>query len=95
MLSEFCSLTGSEESKFKENWEKYEKLVFKYAPLEQKKSVRTLLNQYNAEECENAGMWYFKWCVYTTNIPLIMCQAIDNHWGQGIVHSSIIFLYYI
>ncbi|CAI8031483.1 hypothetical protein GBAR_LOCUS17865 [Geodia barretti] len=40
MLNEFCSLTGAEECKFKENWGKYEKLVFKYAPLEQKKSLK-------------------------------------------------------
>jgi hypothetical protein len=54
MLNEFCSLTGAEECKFKENWGKYEKLVFKYAPLEQKKSLKNLLHQYHAEECDNA-----------------------------------------
>ena len=62
MLNEFCSLTGAEECKFKENWGKYEKLVFKYAPLEQKKSLKNLLHQYHAEECDNAGRCIYKFC---------------------------------
>ena len=36
-------------------WAKYEKLVFKYAPLEQKKSVKKLLEQYKSEGNENPG----------------------------------------
>ena len=55
MLKEFCSLTGAEESTFKENWKKYEDLAFKYAPLEQKRSVKLLLSQYMAEEQDDAG----------------------------------------
>ena len=43
-----CSLTRAEENVFKDNWREYEDLVFKYAPLEQKKSVKILLGQYAA-----------------------------------------------
>ena len=64
MLNEFCSLTGAEECKFKENWGKYEKLVFKYAPLEQKKSVKILL----LGQCDNAGR-----CIYTFVHTYLRC----------------------
>ena len=56
MLKEFCSLTGAEENVFKDNWREYEDLVFKYAPLEQKKSVKILLGQFAADERDDAGM---------------------------------------
>ena len=38
-----------------EKWEKYEKLVFKYAPLEEKRLVKHLLQQYLSEKNENTG----------------------------------------
>ena len=57
MLNEFCALTGAEESNFTEAWGKYEKLVFQYAPLEKKKSVTNLLQQYQADDSDNAGIY--------------------------------------
>lgn len=56
MLNEFCVMTGADESAFGEKWKKYEGLVFKYGPLEQKKLVKCLLNQYMSEESDNAGV---------------------------------------
>ena len=45
-----------------EKWEKYEKLVFKYAPLEEKKLVKQLLQQYLSEKNETTGTG-MTWCV--------------------------------
>ena len=55
MLNEFCILTGAEESLLEEMWRKYEGLVFKYAPLETKKSVKLLIKQYLSVENSDEG----------------------------------------
>ena len=41
MIKEFCSLSGAEEGGIGESWSKYMAAVFKYAPLETKKVVKT------------------------------------------------------
>ena len=56
MLNEFCCLTAAEESKFVIAWKRYEELVFKYAPLEKKKAIKKILDEYQAEESENTGI---------------------------------------
>ena len=55
MLNEFCLVTGPEEGSFEEMWCKYEGLVFKYAPLETKKSVKRLMKQYLSVENSDKG----------------------------------------
>ena len=83
MLNEFCSLTGLEEGKFKDTWAKYEKLVIKYAPLEQKKTVKSLLRQYQSNECDNAGRCYVCiLCMYMysmANAELLMWRKAELH----------------
>ena len=87
MLNEFCSLTGADESRFKENWEEYERLVFKYAPLEQKKSVKNLMSQYLAEECDNAGR-----CIYMAMHTLSIHALQVNYLCACILHAFIYML---
>ena len=90
MLNEFCSLTGAEECKFKENWGKYEKLVFKYAPLEQKKSLKILLHQYHAEECDNDGRCIYKFCAYVALDQLhIFCTFCTMQIELQLIHSGL------
>ena len=48
-------MTGALESNFKEAWKGYEKLIFKYASLEDKRAVKKLLSEYQANERECAG----------------------------------------
>ena len=55
MLNEFCQMTGAIQNDFKQMWEEYETLIMKYAPLEDKRAVKTLLLDYKAVENNCAG----------------------------------------
>ena len=50
MLNKFCQMTGAIQNDFKQTWEEYEMLIMKYAPLEDKRAVKTLLLDYEAVE---------------------------------------------
>ena len=56
-------MTGPEEGSFEEMWCKYEGLVFKYAPLETKKSVKRLMKQYLSVENSDKGDLYVCRCM--------------------------------
>lgn len=55
MLNEFCQITGAIQHDFENMWEEYERLILKYAPLEDKRAVKKLIAEYNALESECAG----------------------------------------
>ena len=57
MLNEFCLVTGATETEFKQKWEEYELLIFKYAPLEDRRAIKKLLTDYkaSASDSEFAG----------------------------------------
>ncbi|CAI8055380.1 hypothetical protein GBAR_LOCUS30244, partial [Geodia barretti] len=65
---------------YKENWNKYEDLAFKYAPLEQKKSVKLLLCQYMAEEQDDAD----RTCAYTLDL-LSAFLGTNRSGGQSML----------
>ena len=48
-------MTGAVQNEFKEMWEECDTLIMKYAPLEDKRAVRTLLLDYEAVENDCAG----------------------------------------
>ena len=59
MLNEFCSMTGAKEGVFEKMWCKHKGLVFKYAPLSQKKSVKHLIELYLSTENSDKGMFSY------------------------------------
>ena len=56
MMKEFCLLTGTEYSDIEQRWLLFQRQILKYAPLEGKETVKTLLEQYNAVEEDNTGL---------------------------------------
>ena len=62
MLNEFCLITGAVETDFQQMWKEYEKLIFKYALLEDRRAVKKLLSDYEATESECAGIFYYLTC---------------------------------
>ena len=55
MIKEFCHLTSVTEEEIKDRWSQITKQLFKYVPMEEKKSVKNLLKQYNSIESNNEG----------------------------------------
>ena len=55
MFKEFCQQTSADEIEIQQRWMKIERQIFQYAPLEEKKTVRDILSQYNAIDEINAG----------------------------------------
>lgn len=53
MMSEFCQITGVDENTLSDKWERCHKSIRKYAPLEQKKSVKSLLQDIKIIDGEN------------------------------------------
>ena len=58
MLHEFCLLTGFDENTIKERWARCRDRIMKYAPLEQKKIVKSLLRDMDAADMECEGTLY-------------------------------------
>lgn len=56
MIKEFFSLSHVDEEEIQTQWTDIANRLFKYALLEDKKSVKNLLVQYNMMESSNEGM---------------------------------------
>ena len=69
MLKEFCSMTGAEEDVIEKNWARCQDMIFKYAPLENKKTVKHLLASYSSKEGSSEGKCY-------PDITLRLCQFV-------------------
>jgi len=55
MLKEFCSLTGCKEEEVPAQFDDMEERVLKYSAMENKKAVKTLLEQYNSIKEKHPG----------------------------------------
>lgn len=56
MINAFCLITGANVEECDQQWMKCQEQILKYAPLEQKKSVKTIMKNFNAMEDSDAGM---------------------------------------
>ncbi len=56
MMKEFCDLTGVTEEAVNAQWSEITKQLFKYVLLENRKSVKKLVEQYNRVESSNEGI---------------------------------------
>ena len=56
MLNAFCMLTGANDEEFDQQWMKCQEQILKYAPLEKKKSVKTIMKNFSAIEDSDTGM---------------------------------------
>ena len=61
MIKEFCQLTGAVESSFMAKWIEFETAVFKYAPLEEKRAVKSVMTEYKRYTSESSGkcIWWY------------------------------------
>ena len=55
MLSEFCLITGAEENRMQGRRRRCEERVLQYAPLEQKRVVKQLLDEMKLNDGDNDG----------------------------------------
>lgn len=54
-MSVFCMQTETEEDVIENRWRKFQEQILKYAPLEQKKSVKSIVKDYHSIEEDAAG----------------------------------------
>ena len=59
MMNEFYLQTGTDEDSVRERWARCQTSIMKYAPLEQKKAVKTLLSDLTSVDEENEGINIF------------------------------------
>ena len=55
MISAFCMQTETEEDSIESRWRKFQEQILKYAPLEQKKSVKSIVKDYHSIKEDAAG----------------------------------------
>ena len=58
MMKEFCHLKNIDKEGIRKRWFETVSTLFKYALIEEKKSVKTLLRQYSALDSEDEGKVY-------------------------------------
>ena len=64
MMSEFCLIAGADENKIKERWMRCQDRVIQYAPLEQKRVVKQLLNEMKSTDDHDEGNIYIYIYIY-------------------------------
>ena len=53
MIKEFSLITNKDPSEFQSSWENIEDRVLKFAEIEEKRKVKSLLKQYNSSDGDN------------------------------------------
>ena len=72
-MNDFCSLTGAKEGVFEKMWSKYAGLIYVYALLESKKSVKHLMKLYLSAEKNDKGTFSY---MYVCRCMLMVILAL-------------------
>ena len=82
MVTELCRIAGTDEVTIKAKWEEVEGKILRYAALDTRKSVKTLVTQYNASDEQNAGQYSAHHCMcmhvchYTCGVCVSVCMCV-------------------